>query len=94
MGVKTYMWISGKINLPMRLFYTFSKKTGLGSQNKKIIQLLEKPGGYTIESKSTFIGPGMYGKYIHIKLNTLRYMQTDNAVFELPEGYRKASYGK
>ncbi len=94
MGVKTYLWISGKINLPMGLFYSFSKRTGLGSQNRQIIKLMEKQGGYTIESKSTFLAPGMYGKYINVKLNTARYINADSAVFQLPSGYRKAAYGK
>ncbi len=94
MSVKTYLWISGKLSLPIRLFYSFSKKTGLGSQNRQLIRLMEKRGGYTIESRSSFIAPGMYGKYINIRLNSIRYVNIQDTVFRTPAGYKKVPYGK
>jgi len=87
MGIKTTMWVPEKIDVPMKQYFSFADRTGLGGQVQGINPILKKYKSYPVQSRTVPVGAVGVGNIINVKVQKIEYTDVDSGIFSVPAGY-------
>ena len=87
MGIKTTMWVPEKLDVPMKQYFSFADRTGLGGQVQGMNRVLKKYNSYPVESKTVPVGAVGVGNIINVKVQKIEYTDVDAGIFSVPAGY-------
>jgi hypothetical protein len=90
LGLKTTAWM-GKVSHSLDLYYTFSQKSGMGSQLTSIIDLQKKYNAYTIESVTTPISAALPRGSVTVMVKKILLKKYPENFFRVPKTYEKVS---
>jgi hypothetical protein len=85
--LRTNIWLTKDSRAPLDLFYSFSRKTGMGVNFTKLLDIYRENRAYPVESRTVSDSPtGMRGELL-VKLRKLQVLSGPVKELTLPTGY-------